>query len=57
MHLLFFVEFNSIQCCIRSGIRAAGHPDWFQLVGLIHDMGKIMFMWGNSADGQMGKQS
>jgi len=35
-------------------IRAAGHPDWFQLVGLIHDMGKIMFLWGTSSDGQEG---
>ena len=25
-------------------IRKAGHPDWFVLVGLIHDMGKIMFL-------------
>lgn len=23
------------------GIRKAGHPDWFQLVGLIHDMGLV----------------
>ena len=36
-------------------IRKAGHPDWFQLVGLIHDMGKIQFIWGNSDDGQEGK--
>jgi inositol oxygenase len=36
------------------GIRAAGHPDWMQLVGLIHDMGKIMFLWGNDNDGQNG---
>lgn len=26
------------------GIRRDGHPDWMQLVGLIHDMGKIMFL-------------
>ncbi len=37
------------------GIRNAGHPDWMQLVGLIHDMGKIMFLWGNKADGQVGE--
>jgi inositol oxygenase len=37
------------------GLRAAGHPDWMQLVGLLHDMGKIMFLWGNEADGQVGK--
>ena len=24
------------------GIRAAGLPDWFQLVGLIHDLGKMV---------------
>lgn len=35
-------------------IRAAGHPDWFQLVGLIHDMGKMMFLWGTPEDGQEG---
>merc|ERR1719336_746803 len=23
------------------GIRAAGYPDWFQLIGLIHDIGKL----------------
>ena len=28
------------------GIRKAGHPEWMQVVGLIHDMGKIMFLWG-----------
>lgn len=36
------------------GIRKAGHPDWFQLVGLLHDMGKIMFLWGTPEDGQQG---
>lgn len=36
------------------GIRKAGHPDWMQLVGLLHDMGKIMFMWGTAEDGQDG---
>ena len=36
-------------------IRAAGHPDWLQLVGLIHDMGKIQYLWGDEADGQEGK--
>ena len=24
-------------------IRKDGHPDWFQLVGLIHDLGKILY--------------
>lgn len=36
------------------GIRRAGHPDWVQLTGLLHDMGKIMFLWGNGEDGQDG---
>lgn len=36
------------------GIRKAGLPDWLQLVGLIHDMGKIMYLWGNREDGQQG---
>ncbi|OQS05102.1 inositol oxygenase [Thraustotheca clavata] len=35
-------------------IRAAGHPDWFQLVGLLHDMGKIQYLWGKACDGQQG---
>ncbi len=26
-------------------IRADGHPDWFVLTGLIHDLGKIMCFW------------
>lgn len=33
------------------GIRRDGHPDWFQLVGLLHDMGKIQFLWGTGEDG------
>lgn len=36
------------------GIRRGGHPDWMQLVGLLHDMGKIMFLWGTGEDGQDG---
>lgn len=27
-------------------IRRDGHPDWFQLTGLIHDLGKVMCLWG-----------
>lgn len=36
------------------GIKRAGHPDWLQLTGLLHDMGKIMFLWGTGEDGQDG---
>ena len=35
-------------------IRRDGLPDWFQLVGLIHDLGKLMFLWGTPEDGQCG---
>lgn len=33
------------------GAREAGEPDWMQLVALIHDMGKIMYLWGADEDG------
>lgn len=29
------------------GLRKAGHPDWLQLVGLIHDLGKIAYQNNN----------
>lgn len=29
------------------GIRKAGHPDWMQLVGLIHDLGKLSYLDNN----------
>ena len=35
----------------------AGHPDWMQLTGLLHDMGKIMLLWGTGDDGQDGYNS
>lgn len=46
---------NLIHCLqTAEAIRNAGHPDWFVLTGLIHDMGKIMFLWGTAEDGQRG---
>lgn len=27
-------------------VRRDGHPDWFILTGLIHDLGKILCLWG-----------
>jgi inositol oxygenase len=27
-------------------IRAAGHPDWFVLTGLLHDLGKVLCLFG-----------
>jgi inositol oxygenase len=32
-------------------IRADGLPDWMQLIGLLHDVGKIMYVRGCDADG------
>lgn len=46
---------NIIHCYqTAEAIRRAGKPDWMQLVGLIHDLGKIMFLWGTPEDGQQG---
>lgn len=33
------------------GIRKDGHPEWMQLVGLIHDLGKILYLKGDEFDG------
>lgn len=40
----------------RRAYRACGRVRIFrfQLCGLIHDMGKIMFLWGKPEDGQQG---
>jgi inositol oxygenase len=32
-------------------IRRAGLPEWMQLVGLIHDFGKVLYKWGCDEDG------
>lgn len=32
-------------------LRSDGKPDWLQLIGLIHDAGKILYLRGNSKDG------
>lgn len=32
-------------------IRNAGLPDWMQLIGLIHDFGKVLHIFGNDEDG------
>ena len=38
------------------GIRKDGHPEWMQLVGLIHDLGKIMYKKGSDKDGTSEKE-
>jgi inositol oxygenase len=35
-------------------IRNDGHPDWFVLVGLIHDMGKVLCLFGEPQWGVVG---
>mmetsp|Transcript_15647 Transcript_15647/g.20294 ORF Transcript_15647/g.20294 Transcript_15647/m.20294 type:complete len:243 (+) Transcript_15647:309-1037(+) len=37
-------------------IRNAGLPDWFQLVGFIHDLGKMIFIRGCDEDGTSMKE-
>lgn len=32
-------------------MRWAGEPEWMQVTGLIHDLGKIMYLQGNDRDG------
>jgi inositol oxygenase len=43
----------NVQHLIQSAeaLRNDDRPDWMQLVGLIHDLGKIMFLWGSDEDG------
>lgn len=47
------LDLPNVQHLIQSAeaIREEGRPDWMQLVGLIHDLGKVMFLWGSDADG------
>lgn len=47
------LDLPNVQHLIQSAeaIREDNRPDWMQLVGLIHDLGKIMFLWGCDEDG------
>ena len=47
------LDLPNVQHLIQSAeaIRADGRPDWMQLTGLIHDLGKVMFLWGSDEDG------
>ena len=47
------LDLPNVQHLIQSAeaIRADQRPDWMQLVGLIHDLGKVMFLWGSDEDG------
>ena len=41
-------ELSQIEHCLQTAeaIRRDGHPDWFQLAGLVHDLGKVLCLWG-----------
>lgn len=47
------LDLPNVQHLIQSAeaIRKDGRPDWMQLTGLIHDLGKVMFLWGSDEDG------
>src|SRR5579871_320715 len=42
------IELDKLQHLLQTGeaIRADGHPDWFVLTGFIHDMGKVLCLFG-----------
>lgn len=41
-------DLSQIEHCLQTaeGIRADGHPRWFVLTGLIHDLGKVLCLFG-----------
>ncbi len=47
------INLPNVQHLIQSAeaIREDGRPDWMQLTGLLHDLGKVMFLWGSDEDG------
>lgn len=42
------IELDQLQHLLQTSeaIKAAGHPDWFVLTGLIHDLGKVLCLFG-----------
>lgn len=47
------LDLPNVQHLIQSAeaLRNDNRPDWMQLVGLIHDLGKVMYLWGSDEDG------
>jgi inositol oxygenase len=41
-------DLTQIEHCLQTAeaIRRDGHPRWFVLTGLIHDLGKVLCLWG-----------
>lgn len=52
------INLPNVQHLIQSAeaLREEGRPDWMQLVGLIHDLGKVMYLWGSDEDGTSQKE-
>lgn len=52
------LDLPNIQHLLQSAeaIRKDNRPDWMQLVGLIHDLGKVMYLWGSDEDGTSQKE-
>jgi len=42
------IELDQLQHLLQTSeaIRADGHPDWFVLTGLVHDLGKVLCLYG-----------
>ena len=42
------IELSQLEHLLQTAeaIRADGHPDWFVLTGLVHDLGKVLCLWG-----------
>jgi inositol oxygenase len=42
------IDLDQLQHLLQTSeaIRADGHPDWFVLVGLLHDLGKVLCLYG-----------
>ena len=42
------IELSQLEHLLQTAeaIRSDGHPDWFVLTGLIHDLGKVLCLWG-----------
>jgi inositol oxygenase len=47
------LDLPNVQHLIQSAeaLREDKRPEWMQVVGLIHDLGKVMFLWGCDEDG------
>ncbi len=47
------LSLSNIQHSLQTAeaIRADERPGWMQLVGLIHELGKVLYLWGSDEDG------